>query len=772
MACWFDVNIPTGARWDEELRDRVDQAAALVVVMSPTGEASPWIRLEVGRALNRGVPVHPLLLDGRRFDWLAHLQYEAVQPGQVLPSNELVERLRAAVTAPARQHQPSDGTRLFPERRFPLRNPHFVGRDELLLQMETGLYWGRTSAPRRGPATLAVQALHGTGGVGKTQLAAEYVYRRAAEYDLIVWVDAEQTALIPTQLADLATLLDVPARDEVNATARAVVTALGKTGLRWLVVFDNAEQAADLTEWLPRAGSGHVIVTSRQTGWSHLGATVDVDVLAPEAATQLLCDRVSGVDESTARSIVDLLGYLPLAVEQAAGYLESTGMAAGDYLRLLTTRGEALLAEGHVPGYEHTLATVWDLSQASLHTASPAGAQLLRLCAFLGPEPIPLALFTNHPDLLREPLRDIAADELSFNNAVGALLARSLARRSPDGQALTVHRLLATAVRRPLSEADRAHAGSTARHLLHQYLPSQIQYAPHNWPTWRAMLPHVLAATRNPTTQPEDRRRTADLLNTAATYLATIGRRADAVARAQEAVTLYRELAAHNGGAHLPALATSTNNYANHLAQAGWRDQALTVAEEALNLYRQLAARNRDAYLPDLAMAVNNYANHLAQAGRHADALTAAKEAVTLRRELAALDRDAYLPNLAASLTGYAGRLAETGRRAEALAVSEEAVTLRRELVAVNRDAYLPDLARSLGMFALVRLVLGVERQRAADAAQESVLLLTELETARPGAFAQGLEDAKRLLHLLHGRRRIALRLRAQIQSFLDRARS
>ena len=649
VPCWFDLSIPTGARWDEELRGRVDGAAALVVVMSPTGETSPWIRLEVGRALYRGVPVYPILLDGRRFDWLADLQYEMLRPGQVLPSNDLVERLRAAVAVPACQRQPAGGARLFPEQRFPLRNPHFVGRDDVLLQMETGLYWGRTSSPRRGPVTLAVQALHGTGGVGKTQLAAEYVYRRAADYDLIVWIDAEQPALIPAQLADLATVLGVPVHNEISATARAVVTALGETDLRCLVVFDNAEQASDLTEWLPRAGSGHVIITSRHTGWSHLGSTVDVDVLAPAAATRLLCERAPATDEPTARHIVDLLGYLPLAIEQAAGYLEATGVTAGDYLRLLKTRAEALLAEGHVPGYAHTLATVWDLSQASLRTASPAGEHLLRLCAFLGPEPIPLNLFTDHADLLPAPLRDAATDELSLNRAVGALLGRSLARRSPDGQALTVHRLLAAAVRRPLSDVDRADASMTVRHLLHRHLPSQIQYAPQNWPTWRSMLPHVLAATRDPTTQPDDRIRTADLLDSAATYLATIGRRDQALAHAEEAVTLYRELAAHNRDAYLPALAMSVNNYAVDLAEAGRRDQALAHAEEAVTLRRELAAHNRDAYLPDLATSLWMYAHVRKVLNTEvARAVTSAREAESIFAKLAAVEPAAFVGRLRA----------------------------------------------------------------------------------------------------------------------------
>jgi hypothetical protein len=142
---------------------------------------------------------------------------------------------------------------------------------------------------------------------------------------------------------------------------------------------------------------------------------------------------------------------------------------------LLRTRGEELLAEGHAAGYEHTLATVWELSQQILSEASPAAMQLLRLCAFLGPEPIPLALFTENPGLLPAELADAARDELRFERTLAALLRRSPARRSLDGSpdgsrprprlsivdgtALTVHRLLAAVVRR-IDERHRPRSSS------------------------------------------------------------------------------------------------------------------------------------------------------------------------------------------------------------------------------------------------------------------------------------------------------------------------
>ncbi|MFD6664644.1 hypothetical protein ACFWDK_20035, partial [Micromonospora chalcea] len=198
-----------------------------------------------------------------------------------------------------------------------------------------------------------------------------------------------------------------------------------------------------------------------------------------------------------------------------------------------------------------------------------------------------------------------------------------------------------------------------------------------------ALTTHALTATAAET-KPHDR---APLLTLHALRLAEVGRRAEALEASQEAVDLYRELAASNRDAYLPDLAGSVNNYALGLVEVGRWAEALGVSQEAVDLRRELVVSKRDTYLPDLAASVNNHAPMLAEVGRRAEALGVSQEAVDLYRELAASNRDAYLPDHAGSVQNHAVRLAEVGRRAEALGVSQEAVDLYRELAASNRDA-------------------------------------------------------------------------------------
>lgn len=166
---------------------------------------------------------------------------------------------------------------------IPPRNAGFTGRDELLVQVRTRL---------AGTRAVAVLALNGWGGVGKTQLAIEYAYRFSGEYELAWWVRAEDAALIPEQLAALAVATGCARPDTPQAEAVAALGVELRTRARWLLVFDNAEDPAALAAYLP-AASGHVLITSRNPRWHQVAAPVDVAVLA-RGSPSPCCRRAVG----------------------------------------------------------------------------------------------------------------------------------------------------------------------------------------------------------------------------------------------------------------------------------------------------------------------------------------------------------------------------------------------------------------------------------------------------------------------------------------------
>ncbi len=372
---------------------------------------------------------------------------------------------------------------------IPARNPGFTGRDDLLAEVREQLAAGDKAV---------VQALHGTGGVGKTQLAAEYAHRFAGSYDLAWWINAEQGGLIGDQVAALGLALGCVQPGAGTDAVRAAVLAELRHRGRWLLVFDNAEDPADVAPWLP-GGSGHVLITSRQRGWDEVAAPVEIDVFARAESMAILRTRVTVLSEADSDKLAAELGDLPLAIAQAAGFMADTGMTADEFLVLLRTRAGQLLAQGTPGSYPRSLAAASDLMADRLAHQDPAAAELASVCAFLAPEPIPESLFTSAVSVLPSELAARAADPLAWRQTLAHLTRQSLARI--DHRGLQMHRLTQAILRERLTPAQAATTRNYAEALLTASDPGDPPN-PVTWPQWARLTPHVLAADLAATDSP------------------------------------------------------------------------------------------------------------------------------------------------------------------------------------------------------------------------------------------------------------------------------
>jgi hypothetical protein len=338
--------------------------------------------------------------------------------------------------------------------------------------------------------TAVVQALQGMGGVGKTQLAAEYAHRFAGTYGLAWWINAEQGGLIGDQVAALGLALGcVQAGAGTEAVRAAVLAELRHRG-RWLLVFDNAEDPADVALWLP-GGGGHVLITSRQRGWDEVAAPVEVDVLARAESVTLLQARVTELSGADADKLAAELGDLPLAIAQAAGFMADTGMTAAEFLVLLRTRAGQLLAQGTPGSYPRSLAAATGLIADRLARQDPAAAELASVCAFLAPEPIPESLFTGAVSVLPGELAARAADPLAWRQTLAQLTRQSLARI--DHRGLQMHRLTQAILRDRLTPARATAIRKHAEAIQAASDPGDMAN-PATWSRWAQLTPHVLAA--------------------------------------------------------------------------------------------------------------------------------------------------------------------------------------------------------------------------------------------------------------------------------------
>ncbi len=399
--------------------------------------------------------------------------------------------------------------------RAPGRNRNFTGRERLLAAIHLSLQQGRP---------VAVTALHGLAGVGKTQLAAEYAHRYADDYSLIWWIDAEQIPLIGEKIAALAGPLGLPGDGPASVIAATVLAALARrTG--WLVVFDNAEDPVALRDWLPD-GPGHVLITSRNPAWGALADPVAVGVFERAESSALLSRRLPGQDPAAVDALAGELGDLPLALAQAADYIAATGTDAAGYLAKFRARRTVLLAKGDDPPYTGTVATAWSVALDRLRAEAPATVQLLQLCALLAPEPIPLTLFSDHPELLESPLADACADgavDLDLDDVIGAARRYSWVGRT--GDTIQLHRLVRDVIADSGRRApDSAATCRTAVTLLGSVVDSLNPELPTDWPRYWLLTPHLAALCHQAAVRTVDSRHVDRLLYCIAGTVSAHGR--------------------------------------------------------------------------------------------------------------------------------------------------------------------------------------------------------------------------------------------------------
>ncbi|GAA2539615.1 hypothetical protein GCM10010423_41760 [Streptomyces levis] len=534
--------------------------------------------------------------------------------------------------------------------RLPPRNTHFTGRETALRELRRQL---------GSAGEVSTVAVHGLGGVGKTQLAVEYAYRHLSKYRFVAFVDAEDPDLMAAQFTSLARQLGLT--DSGSGQIVPGVYATLQDRRPWLIIFDNAEKPGPLLHALPSgdlARNGHVLVTTRVSAWSGTAGVMDLHEFSRQESVDLLMHRVPGTSAATAGRIAEQLGDLPLALEQAAGYMNFHHTPADEYAALLSTRLEDMIARGELADRPAVVvSTLWQLSVRTLREQHPQAVELLQLCSLLAPEPIPLALFSGGPD----PLIAAAGDPLAWDATVGSLAGLGLARR--EDSALVLHRLVQAAVRASMTPEALTTSRSRLCRALLVAVPHDIHGDPGAQPRWHTLLPHVLAVTKDDPPVPFAAE-TAQLLRLASEFLLAIGDRALALPLCERALALDETLDGRDAevGFDLITLAQIHRDL-------GAPETARPLAERALRLHESCLPADSPVIATDLA----TLARTLCLLDEHRAALPLAERA--LRIDEAAHGPDD--PYVSFDLVALATVHFDLGDAAAALPYIERALRIR-----------------------------------------------------------------------------------------------
>jgi tetratricopeptide (TPR) repeat protein len=534
---------------------------------------------------------------------------------------------------------------------LPARNPGFTGRDGLVVAMRQALVAGDRAA---------VQAVQGMGGVGKTQLAAEYAYRFAGAYDLAWWINSEQPELIGDQFAALGRELRcIEPGASIETVRSAVLGELRERG-GWLLVFDNAQDPADITGWLP--GGGHVLITSRERKWAEIAVPVEVDVLARTESVALLQSRVAGLSAADADQLAGQLGDLPLAIAQAGGFMAETGMPVAQYRALLRTQAGQLLARGGPGSYPHSLAAATGLIADRLADDDPAAAELANVCAFLAPEPIPEELFTDAASALPGELAARVADPLAWRQTLAQLARQALAR--VDQRGLVMHRLTQAILRDRLSPGQSAATRACSEAILAASSPG-YPVDPVTWPGWARLMPHLVAADLGATANPGLR----DLACWGNWYQLARG---DARSCHDLAERLYQQWRERLGGDD-PSTLSIAHNLAFALRDLGRYAAARDLDEDCLE--RKLRVLGEDH--PRTLNSADSLASDLADLGEYQAARELYEDTLARRRRVLGEDHDGTLH----SANNLATDLRHLGEYQAARELDEDTLARRRRVL-------------------------------------------------------------------------------------------
>ncbi|AZP20989.1 FxSxx-COOH system tetratricopeptide repeat protein [Streptomyces aquilus] len=480
------------------LRDDTDSkvrgASKTVAVVSPAYQKSPqaravWEAVAAADPMGTRRTLVPVRVSEARlvhpFSDRTPIQLSSMDESQA--RNALLRALDAPAVPTEHPADASVGGPRFPGAEppvwsVPVRNAVFTGRAELLEHLR-----------RRLADTGTATVLHGMGGVGKTQVATEYAYRYRGDYDVVWWIEAEFGDLALRQYSELASHLGVEERDSISATAAGVRDALrrGDRYDRWLLVFDNVTTPESIDQMLVGSPTGHVLITTRNEGWAKVGERVEVDVFSRAESVEHLLRRVSAISAEDADRVADALGDLPLAVDQAAAWLNETGQDAAEYLELLEPQLATLEAVADGPAFPLQVGATWNISIRQLN--SPVARRLLELCAYFGADSISfdLLLGKEMSDALQDAQPGHSGTAL-VSRAIQQLHRYSLAKVDRKSRSIQVHRLVQAAVRASMSAEEQARALSTVRHVLAGARPygGDVE-SPAHWPRYDIIWPHL-----------------------------------------------------------------------------------------------------------------------------------------------------------------------------------------------------------------------------------------------------------------------------------------
>ncbi|HEX6291082.1 MAG TPA: tetratricopeptide repeat protein [Herpetosiphonaceae bacterium] len=617
-----------------------------------------------------------------------------------------------------------------PGSRMPLRhNPLFVGRDADLRRLAGTLHAGGTAAIGQ----LEIAAATGLGGIGKTQLACEFVHRYGQWFPGgVFWLSFADPAAVPAEVAACGggegmhlspEFGSLPLDEQVQRVRAAWASPLPR-----LLIFDNCEDETLLEQWRPTHGGCRLLLTSRRHHWDPaLGVQpLALDVLPrADSITLLRTFRpdLSAADADLA-AIAEALGDLPLALHLAGSFLAKYrhAITPAQYLERLqaptllddrSLREAGLSPTQHVQHVARTFAQSYERLDPADPTDALARTLLAHAACFAPGEPLPRWLVLASLEL---PEADTERALLA-EDALTRLIDLGLLETDAVGS-LRLHRLLAAFARAVLGTTAAQAAVETTMLRVADDLNERRNPRP-----LLAIQPHLRCITE--AAQPRADARAAGLCNALGYHVWLLGVYPEAQSYLEQALAIRERVL----GTDHPDIATSLNNLGVVLSRQGQYATAQRYFEHALAIRQRVLEVDH----PDTTTSLNNLGSVLYEQGQYAAAQRYFEQALAIRERVLGADH----PNRAMSLNNLGSVLMDQGQYAEAQRYLEQALAIRQRVLEADH----PSIAVSLNNVGVVLHEQG--QPRAAQGYHEQALAI------RQRALGANHPDTAQSLHNL-----------------------
>ncbi|KAH8806698.1 hypothetical protein DL96DRAFT_1822283 [Flagelloscypha sp. PMI_526] len=585
---------------------------------------------------------------------------------------------------------------------------HFTGRRSELNKLDEYFSSDRKSC--------RVGVLYGIGGGGKSQMGLEFVRRSNNLFSDTFFVDASDKFTLENDLKAIAVgVSDKP-------TVEDALHLLRTTKEEWLLLLDNADDPTlDLRPYISWS-HGNVLITTRnrEVRLHAPDCSIWVDQLELDDAVELLL-RGLDVGKSletykTASEIVEKLGRLALAVNQARGFLAQGVYTLSEYLPIYMRNRKKLLEDRTIQttdDYKHTVYTTWTISFNKL--SSPA-VQLLEYLCFMHHEGIPSRIFEDawkvrkkqHKDAIPRSLAaflssfeavDSTWDILRFRTLVKEILSFSLMEFNTRNHTFSLHPLV-----QQWAQSQCRHGREMIR-SIQTLLSLATPRGESNGDIVMtlSLLPHLRASTQTDLDVYEqetskmqkelglEHPNTLTSMNDLASTYSDLGQHKDALKLKEQVLALRTQIL----GAEHPDTLITMNDLANTYSDLGQHKDALKLNEQVLALRTQILGKEH----PGTLVSMNDLANTYSDLGQHKDALKLKEQVLALRTQIMGAEH----PYTLTSMSNLASTYSDLGQHKDALKLNEQVLALRTRILGAEH----PRTLTSMNNLASTYSVLG-----------------------------------------------------------------